>query len=75
MASHSNLLAWRILWTDEPDGLQCMGLQSRSRLKRLSMHACSAITISRSWCIIGALYIRHFPSAIKTFNCMEVIII
>ena len=22
MAMHSNILAWRILWTEEPDGLQ-----------------------------------------------------
>ena len=27
MATHSSILAWRILWTEEPDGLQSMGLQ------------------------------------------------
>ena len=27
MAIHSSILAWRILWTKEPDGLQSMGLQ------------------------------------------------
>ena len=27
MATHSNILAWRIPWTEEPDGLQSMGLQ------------------------------------------------
>ena len=27
MASHSSILAWRIPWTEEPDGLQSMGLQ------------------------------------------------
>ena len=26
-ATHSNLLAWRIPWTEEPGGLQSMGLQ------------------------------------------------
>ena len=26
MATHSNILAWRILWTEEPDGLPPMGL-------------------------------------------------
>ena len=26
MATHSSILAWRILWTEEP-GLQSMGLQ------------------------------------------------
>ena len=28
MATHSSVLAWRILWTEEPRGLQSMGLQS-----------------------------------------------
>ena len=27
MATHSCILAWRILWTEEPGGLQSMGLQ------------------------------------------------
>ena len=25
MATHSSILAWRIPWTEEPDGLQSMG--------------------------------------------------
>ena len=28
MATHSSTLAWKIPWTEEPDGLQSMGLQS-----------------------------------------------
>ena len=27
MATHSSILAWRILWTEEPGGLQSTGLQ------------------------------------------------
>ena len=27
MAAHSSIYAWRILWTEEPGGLQFMGLQ------------------------------------------------
>ena len=27
MAIHSSILAWKIPWTEEPDGLQSMGLQ------------------------------------------------
>ena len=27
MAPHSSIFAWRIQWTEEPCGLQCMGLQ------------------------------------------------
>ena len=40
MATHSSILVWRIPRTEEPGGLQSMGLQSRKRLKRLS---------TRSW--------------------------
>ena len=36
MAAHSRILAWRIPWTEEPGGLQSMGLQkSQAGLKRL----------------------------------------
>ena len=27
MATHSSILAWKLLWTEEPGGLQFMGLQ------------------------------------------------
>ena len=27
MANHSSVLAWRIPWTEEPGGVQSMGLQ------------------------------------------------
>ena len=30
MATHSSILAWRIPWTEEPGGLQFMGLKSRT---------------------------------------------
>ena len=36
MASYSSVLAWKILWTEEPGGLQSVGLQSRT-----SEHACA----------------------------------
>ena len=26
MATHSSVLAWKIVWTEEPSGLQSMGL-------------------------------------------------
>ena len=28
MATHTSILAWKIPWTEEPGGLQSMGLQS-----------------------------------------------
>ena len=27
MATHTSILAWRVPWTEEPGGLQSMGLQ------------------------------------------------
>ena len=27
VATHSSILAWRVPWTEEPGGLQSMGLQ------------------------------------------------
>ena len=40
MATHSNILAWKIPWTEEPGRLQFMGLQkSRTRLSNFtSLH-------------------------------------
>ena len=37
-ATHSNILACRIPGTEEPGRVQSMGLQSQTRLKRLSTH-------------------------------------
>ena len=36
MATHSSILAWRILWTEEPGGLQSMGLQRIGQTEWLS---------------------------------------
>ena len=39
MATHSSILAQRIPWTEEPGGLQFIGLQSLTQLKQLSTHS------------------------------------
>ena len=39
MATHSSILAWEIPWTEESGGLQPIGSQSRTRLKRLRTRA------------------------------------
>ena len=36
MATHSSILAWEIPWTEEPGGLQSMGLQELDMTKRLN---------------------------------------
>ena len=32
MATHSSILAWKIPWTEEPEGLQSIGLQNWTQL-------------------------------------------
>ena len=40
MATHSSILAWRIPWTEEPEGLLSIGSQSQTQLRNLAhMHA------------------------------------
>ena len=39
MATHSSILAWKILWTEEPAGLQSKSSQSLTQLKRQRAHA------------------------------------
>ena len=39
MATHSSILAWKFPWTEEPGGLQFMGLQKESdTLEQLNTH-------------------------------------
>ena len=37
MATHSDILAWRIPWIEEPGGLQSMGSR-RDTINELSLH-------------------------------------
>ena len=39
MATHSSSLAWRIPWTEEPRGLQSMGLQEWNTTEQLSFRS------------------------------------
>ena len=38
MATHSSIFAWRILWMEEPGGLQSTGLQSWTWLSDFTLH-------------------------------------
>ena len=44
MATHSSILAWEILWAEEPGGLQSMGSQKGwaelARTNSLKVHPC-----------------------------------
>ena len=39
MATHSRILAWKILWTEETDGLQSMGHKESDMTEQLGMNA------------------------------------
>ena len=45
MATHSNILAWKIPWTEEPDGLQSTGSQ-RVRRDWAQVYPLSAAPLS-----------------------------
>ena len=49
MATHSSVLAWNIPWTEEPDGLQSMGLR-RARHDWATNTACPHFVYSFSLC-------------------------
>ena len=53
MATHSNILAWKIPWTEESGGLQSIELQSRTWLKWLSTPTHGAGTVKNIWYGVG----------------------
>ena len=40
MTTHSSILAYKILWTEEPGGLLSIGSHKVGHEEQLSMHAC-----------------------------------
>ena len=46
MVAHSSILAWRILWTEEPDRLPSMELQRVGQNHETNAHRCIEL---RSW--------------------------
>ena len=73
MATHSSILAWEIPWTEQPGGLQSMGLQS-VRHDWACMHACSKHGWSAILCInllymcIGASLFFNFALSCNVSN-------
>ena len=47
MATHSNILAWKIPWTEEPGRLQSMGSWELDTAERLNTHIDMYIWISK----------------------------
>ena len=54
MATHSSILAWRISWTEEPGGLQSMGLQRAGHdwVNNTHTHIVALWYCVVSWCTI-----------------------
>ena len=57
MATHSNILAWRILWIEEPGRLQSMGSQESDMTLRLN-HYHLALVVDKMTSI-DIIIIRH----------------
>ena len=48
MATHSSILAWKILWTEEPEGLQSMGSQELDMTEQLN-HQMNCDDVMLKW--------------------------
>ena len=59
MKTHSSIFAWRIPWTEEPGGLQCIGLQRVRHNRSDLIH-----THSRSMLLLHCVY--SWPSPLST---------
>ena len=66
MATQSSILTWRIPWTEEPGGLQSMGLQ---RVRYDGTNTCTAFTFYKCMCIHRYVYIFFFYSLPFTDHC------
>ena len=49
MATHSSILTWKMPWTEEPGGLQSMGLQELGMTQQLNHHQRTKILFA-AWC-------------------------
>ena len=49
MATHSNILAWRIPWTEEPGGLQSMWLQRVTHDRSNLAHTINVVICLDEW--------------------------
>ena len=68
MAPHSNILAWKIPWTEEPDWLQSMGSQKSQTWLRT--HACSKQHTEMVRDKVLFKYFHPSPMSYLTNNCV-----
>ena len=76
MAMHSSILAWRIPWTEELDGLQSTGSQrvGHNRVTSLSLSSKEHVSFmlwqqSPSTVIFGAQEIRILKEFCRNYQC------
>ena len=70
MATHSCVLGWRIPWTEEPDGLQSMGLQrvghdwstNRVPIELIKIFICSHLSLFPLMIMVFVLSLEIFPT-------------
>ena len=58
MATHTSILAWKVPWTEEPEGLQSMGSQKSRTL--LSTRIGQRVIVSLT--VVGLSHNKAFPS-------------
>ena len=67
MATHSNILAWEIPWTEEPDGLQSMG----SQIVRYNHHQQQQQNTYTYMCVcVYTCVYTHIHLAVKYVSCV-----
>ena len=54
MATHSNILAWRIPWTEEPGGYSPWGRKESDMTKRLRFVSLTFGCCRQSWALVKA---------------------
>ena len=67
MATQSSTFAWKIPWTEEPGGLQSMGLQNQTRLNTYTPrpHPRLLLFLIRLLASVWNLILRFFRSALE----------
>ena len=65
MVTRSSILAWKILWTEEPGGLQSMGSQSWTRL---SAHGGGGL-VAKSCPTLNPLHTHNLEWSHCSANC------
>ena len=63
MGTHTSILAWGIPWTEEPGGLQSMGLQESDTIQRLNQKPAMRYEQRNSMCVSDVKAGRNFVLA------------